>query len=316
MARTAWPSPIGEMLPIPVDDNKGHLARWNINTISVRALISGIQLASPGNHDALDNILTRYNANELPKTELRQELVELAGRGAVMTALTSMFPHIELASRIQRLDRLLDVSIDPSMLLPCCFLGFANGCTRVIEAHPDAVKSAIASAALASTLYLENFTPHSGGLSMQARTQHSWSPQGRELMRAEGHLQCATLLLNAGVRVDSPVEIEEKWKWCISDIGAHYAGLSPVEIAEKQWRNSELIAGSAAALVIAWHHGWTTHTHRLFPAPMRSRARDLIRLGHLLSREPKWVTESGAVIDVWHIIMRFVLVWPERAPPS
>ena len=49
---------------------------------------------------------------------------------------------------------------------------------------------------------------------------------------------------------------------------------------------------------------WSTNTHRLFPAAMRERAVELLKLAYLLASSSKLGAESWALIDVWrsHVI--------------
>ena len=50
---------------------------------------------------------------------------------------------------------------------------------------------------------------------------------------------------------------------------------------------------------------WSRHTHKLFPAPARARAVELMLVGELLSREERFAAYGPvAVVDAW---MAFVV---------
>ena len=69
-------------------------------------------------------------------------------------------------------------------------------------------------------------------------------------------------------------------------------GPSPLEKAEDLERQRRVEPQSAAALVLVTGHGWSPATHPFLPAPARSRAVALLRLGYLLSRLPAWESEG------------------------
>ena len=63
--------------------------------------------------------------------------------------------------------------------------------------------------------------------------------------------------------------------------------------------------GTAAFLVLEAAKPWSRKTHKLFPAPARARAVELMLIGELLSREERYAAYGPqAVVDVW---MTFVI---------
>ena len=64
-------------------------------------------------------------------------------------------------------------------------------------------------------------------------------------------------------------------------------------------------AGTAAFLVLEAAKPWSRQTHKLFPAPARARAVELMLVGELLSREERFAAYGPqAVVDAW---MTFVV---------
>ena len=63
--------------------------------------------------------------------------------------------------------------------------------------------------------------------------------------------------------------------------------------------------GTAAFLVLEAAKPWSRKTHKLFPAPARARAVELMLVGELLSRKERFAAYGPqAVVDVW---MTFVI---------
>jgi hypothetical protein len=57
--------------------------------------------------------------------------------------------------------------------------------------------------------------------------------------------------------------------------------------------------GSAAELVLRAAEPWSSDGHDLFPAAVRARAVELLRLGVLLSWQPRFQGVGGALLDAW-----------------
>ena len=83
---------------------------------------------------------------------------------------------------------------------------------------------------------------------------------------------------------------------------AHAGAPSPLSLARDLLADADdATPGAAAArLVLRAARPWSPADHGLFPAPARARAAELVRVGFLLSREPRFA-EAGpqAVMDVW-----------------
>ncbi|KAJ1634748.1 ankyrin repeat-containing domain protein [Pavlovales sp. CCMP2436] len=58
-------------------------------------------------------------------------------------------------------------------------------------------------------------------------------------------------------------------------------------------------AHEGASLVVAAAAPWSRENHALFPAHVRARAAELLRLGQLLVREARFAGEEIALLDVW-----------------
>ena len=81
---------------------------------------------------------------------------------------------------------------------------------------------------------------------------------------------------------------------------AHVA--SPVERAA-----GAVVAAEVRALLERAILPWSRATHELFPAPARARAVDLLRLGHMLAVQPRFIGDSQAVVDCWEAVVRFAV---------
>jgi hypothetical protein len=79
-----------------------------------------------------------------------------------------------------------------------------------------------------------------------------------------------------------------------ADVHASCEGVSPLDRAEGLAPQT-----SAAALVQTAAQPWSRETHALFPPAARSRARELMTLGHLLAKQARFATQSGALLDSW-----------------
>ena len=59
-------------------------------------------------------------------------------------------------------------------------------------------------------------------------------------------------------------------------------------------------AGTAAFLVLEAAKPWSRQTHKLFPAPARARAVELMLIGELLSRQERFAAYGPrALVDAW-----------------
>ena len=56
---------------------------------------------------------------------------------------------------------------------------------------------------------------------------------------------------------------------------------------------------TAAALIVRAAAPWSPETHPLFPEVVRGRAYELLRLGYLLSRQSRFSSEAGSLVDAW-----------------
>lgn len=56
---------------------------------------------------------------------------------------------------------------------------------------------------------------------------------------------------------------------------------------------------SAAAIVLRASEGWSVANHQLRPMPVRTRALELLRVGHLLASERRFEGCANALLDVW-----------------
>jgi len=66
--------------------------------------------------------------------------------------------------------------------------------------------------------------------------------------------------------------------------------------------------------VVAAAAPWSRENHALFPAHVRARAAELLRLGQLLVREARFAGEEVALLDVWPLVMAHAL--SRSMPPS
>ena len=82
-------------------------------------------------------------------------------------------------------------------------------------------------------------------------------------------------------------------------------GSTPFALAQVALVEGKAKADSAAFLVLAAAKPWSRQTHKLFPAPARARAVELMLVGELLSREERFAAYGPqAVVDAW---MTFVV---------
>eukprot|EP00966_Prymnesium_polylepis_P312224 7214379-Prymnesium_polylepis.1 len=90
--------------------------------------------------------------------------------------------------------------------------------------------------------------------------------------------------------------------------------VSPCEIAQQLADAGHGPPGSPAALVLAAASPWSPSTHTLFAAAQRGRAFELLRLGHLLSKQERFDGASGALLDIWlgHVMPHAI----ERGAPD
>ena len=80
---------------------------------------------------------------------------------------------------------------------------------------------------------------------------------------------------------------------------------SPLQIAQTLAKLGHANEGTAAFLVLEAAKPWSRQTHKLFPAPARARAVELMLVGELLSREERFAAYGPqAVVDAW---MAFVV---------
>ena len=79
-----------------------------------------------------------------------------------------------------------------------------------------------------------------------------------------------------------------------ADVHASCEGVSPLDRAATLAPQT-----AAAALVQAAAQLWSPQTHALFPLAARSRARELLTLGHLLAKQARFAPQSGALLDSW-----------------
>ena len=86
-----------------------------------------------------------------------------------------------------------------------------------------------------------------------------------------------------------------------ADIGAaaREGGPTPLSLAHALGEAGKAVSGSAAELVLRASEPWSPETHYLFPPTAQSRAVELLRLGVLLSSQPRFRGAEGALVDVW-----------------
>ena len=90
-------------------------------------------------------------------------------------------------------------------------------------------------------------------------------------------------------------------------------GATPLSLAQAMRAAGNAPDGSAAHLVLRAAQPWSRETHALFPAAARARAVELLLLGHRLSREPRFESEAGAVVDVFvGFVMPFAVARQEQ----
>ena len=280
--------PIRELLPLAE-----HEEHTSAPVSSVLSLISAVKRhVEPHLHSLLDGIIAKVQEGIINKQQLQPLLCGVVGRQALRNTLLDMFPQLEqlekrreVGMEVERLAGLADTAAhiavaryhDLSLLAACCKVGAVDGCRRLLDMGADPN----ADGALTHTLAIDGMA-HTLA-SSSSSPMHAQEMTRAQVVQGQGQLACAKLLLAFGARMHATPQ------W----------GASPLDVAERQWRDGEVLAGSAAALVITAYHGWTRRTHRLFPLPVRARARVLIRLGQLLSVQPTWAAEAQAVVDVW-----------------
>ena len=76
-------------------------------------------------------------------------------------------------------------------------------------------------------------------------------------------------------------------------------GPTPLSLAQALGEAGKAAAGSAAELVRRAAEPWSPEAHILFPAAARARAVELLRLGFLLSWQPRFWGVEGALMDAW-----------------
>ena len=76
---------------------------------------------------------------------------------------------------------------------------------------------------------------------------------------------------------------------------------APTPLSRARAMNDSGLApvGSPAALVLLAAEPWSPNTHALFPDAARERAVALMRLGHLLSMQPRFEGEEQSLVDCW-----------------
>jgi hypothetical protein len=86
---------------------------------------------------------------------------------------------------------------------------------------------------------------------------------------------------------------------------ARPGGPTPHSLAQAAQAVGGAKEGAAAFLILEAAKPWSRQTHKLFPAPARARAVELMLVGELLSREERFAAYGPqAVVDAW---MTFVV---------
>ena len=83
------------------------------------------------------------------------------------------------------------------------------------------------------------------------------------------------------------------------EAAAREGGPTPLNLARALAEAGRAGAGSAAELVLRAAEPWSPEAHALFPAAARARAVELLKLGVLLSWQPRFGGVEGALVDVW-----------------
>ena len=76
-------------------------------------------------------------------------------------------------------------------------------------------------------------------------------------------------------------------------------GPTPFSLAQAMRAAGDVADGSVAQLVLDAAKPWSGVTHTLFPDAARALAVQLLRLGHLLSRQERFTGEETALFDLW-----------------
>ena len=76
-------------------------------------------------------------------------------------------------------------------------------------------------------------------------------------------------------------------------------GPTPLSLARAMDVAGEVADGSTAHLVLEAAKPWSEATHALFPEAARAQAVELLRLGHLLSRQERFNRQETAFFDLW-----------------
>ena len=88
---------------------------------------------------------------------------------------------------------------------------------------------------------------------------------------------------------------------------------TPLSLARAMHEARKAPKDSPADLVLRAAQPWSRETHALFPAAARARVVELLLLGHCLSREPRFESEAGAVVDVFvGFVMPFAVARQEQ----
>ena len=75
--------------------------------------------------------------------------------------------------------------------------------------------------------------------------------------------------------------------------------------------------GTAAFLILEAAKPWSRQTHKLFPAPARARAVELMLVGELLSREERFAAYGPqGVFELWMTSMVPRVVTRDSKPPA
>ena len=93
---------------------------------------------------------------------------------------------------------------------------------------------------------------------------------------------------------------------------------TPLSLARALRAAGDADYDSAAHLVLRASQPWRPQTHALFPAAARARAVELMRLGRLLSNQPRFADVRSAAVglnDVWMSIVVPHAVGRGYAPP-
>lgn len=251
-------------------------------SLSVPDLIKACKLTRPDRRAELDGLLTRYMRKQINKQQLQVQLRLVVGRPPLRAALLSLVPTVDAMSQrrelTKRVEALAELGADGVALL------------RTDRYQGLLLPSACSKCGASTTLLRALGLGADPNLECPlALTLDVGKPEAMQRQ-----LACARALLTAGASV----------------LQAAPQGGSPLEVAQAQRAGSTLVAGSAAALVLATHDGWSRATHRYFPVAERARAVELLRLGQLLSRQPRWVGAAQAVVDVWQAeIMPQIVSW-------